>query len=533
MEYDVVVVGSGVAGALTAAGLAGKGKILILEAGPVNESRARMMKRHLSAPIQIINAPYTDHDEAPRPKVLEPDGYYVQKGPDLFNAAYERRVGGTTWHWLGTVPRLLPEDFRMQSRFGHALDWPLTYDDLKPWYAAAEKELHVAGDDACDLGSPRSGGYPHKPIKLSYLDRHVAGKVEGSSFDGIGLRVEPTPQARHPERCQGSAHCIPLCPMGAKYEAIQHVDRAEKAGVELRARSIVDRLEVDEDGRIGAVQYLDWDGNRHRVKSRFVVLAAHGIETVKILLMSQSERTPRGVANSSDQVGRNLMDHPIHLSWGLCREPVHPYRGPLITSGIEAFRRGPLRQERAAFRTEIGNDGWTWPTGGPMASASALIDRKLYGKALQDTLRQRAQRHIRLSSLAEQLPNPENRVVLSKEHHDKMGLPRPEIHYHLDDYTRKGLARANAVHRLIFERVGATEVQDHEIIFSAGHIMGTYRMGTNPKTSVVNRDLRAHDHPNLYLLGSGVFPTGGTANPTLTIAALALRAADHLRSRLG
>jgi choline dehydrogenase-like flavoprotein len=263
------------------------------------------------------------------------------------------------------------------------------------------------------------------------------------------------------------------------------------------------------------------------------VLAAHAIETPKLLLMSRTSALPNGVANSSDQVGRNLMDHPTQLSWALTPEALWGYRGPLSTSGIEQLRDGSFRGERGASRIEIGNDGWSWPGQDPMGLAASLIQQGVRGPALREAIAGQIRRQFRLASLIEQLPDPDNRVTLADEV-DALGLPRPRIHYRVDDYTRRGLAEARRLHDRIFDALSVTERHHYEDdnFQGAGHVIGTYRMGTDPRSSVVDPDLRSHDHPNLFLLGSGAFPTAAASNPTLTIAALALRAVDPIRRAL-
>jgi choline dehydrogenase-like flavoprotein len=157
----------------------------------------------------------------------------------------------------------------------------------------------------------------------------------------------------------------------------------------------------------------------------------------------------------------------------------------------------------------------------------------LHGKALDAAIRQQTSRHIRLASLMEQLPDPENRVTLDPEAKDIYGVPLPRLAYRLGDYVKAGLAAARNSHGEIFAKLGATEVQHSPEAQGSGHIIGTTRMGSDPKTSVVDRDLRSHDHGNLFILGSSVFPTSTTANPTLTIAALSLRAVGAVKAALG
>jgi glucose dehydrogenase len=274
---------------------------------------------------------------------------------------------------------------------------------------------------------------------------------------------------------------------------------------------------------VTAVHFKRPDGSEDVATGRVFILAAHAIETVKILLMSGS------VANSSDQVGRNLMDHPIQLSWALAGQPVYPQRGPLSTSGIEVTRDGPERAQRSAFRPEIANDGWRFPVGDPITEAPSFIERGLGGTELQEEFTHHMERELRFASLTEDLPDPENRVTLASET-DALGLPRPRIAYRVSQYVKDGMLAARDVHEQLFAGLDATE-RNHRVDFEgAGHLMGTYRMGNDPATSVVNADQRSHDHANLFLLGSGVFPTVGTANPTLTIAALALRATPEIRT---
>jgi choline dehydrogenase-like flavoprotein len=291
-------------------------------------------------------------------------------------------------------------------------------------------------------------------------------------------------------------------------------------------------VEAGADRRVTAIRFKRWDGSEGEARGKVFVLAAHGIEIPRLLLNSRSETTPNGVANSSDQVGRNLMDHPAQLSWALAPEPVWPYRGPLSTSGIENLRDGEFRKDRPAFRIELGNDGWAWPKGAPTTTAADLARLGLRHAALNSALRDQASRHLRLTSLLEQLPEPENRVTLDPDATDMYGVPLPRIAYRLGDYIQAGLSAARAAHIKIFAAIGASEVQHRDAAEGAGHIMGTARMGGDAKDSVVDRNLRSHDHPNLFILGSAVFPTSATANPTLTIAALSLRAADEVKATL-
>ena len=533
IQADVVIVGSGVAGALLAERLARVGvRVAILEAGP-RIDRGEALRRYFAAPFKTPESPYTPTPEADFPLTTEPGHWYRQSGPDSFKSTYLKAVGGTTWHWLGTCLRLLPSDLQMQSRYGQGVDWPLGYDDLEPFYLQAEQELGVAGDSTEDLGSPRSGAFPLPPIALSYLD-----KVFRRTVSGTGYEVSATPQARNSTfrdgrpACCGSASCIPICPVQAKYDATVHLARAERLGAALSPSTTATFVAVDAHSRVDGVHFRRPDLSGGIARGRHYVIAAHGIETPRLLLHSRSDRTPDGVANRSGQVGRNLMDHPIQLSRAIAGEPVWPYRGPLSTTGIENLRDGPTRSARSSFRIQIGNAGWSWSTGAPVTLAGGLAEAALRGDALRKAVAHRAARHVELAALTEQLPEPENRILLDPQDKDHYGVPLPRIHYAVDTYAQAGLTAARAIHDKIFARLDCTEVHHHAEFQGSGHIMGTCRMGGDPASAVVDSELRSHDHDNLHVLGSATFPTAGTANPTLTIAALSLRLAARLQGVL-
>ena len=514
-DADVIIIGAGVAGALVGVRLAEAGaRTVILEAGP-RVDRAEALERFRAAPVKTPECPYPRSSAADFPLTGQPDHWYRQAGPDLFKSTYLKAVGGTLWHWLGTCVRFLPNDFRLRSRYGQGVDWPIGYDDLAPFYAEAERELGVAGDREADSSAP-DAAFPLPPIATTYLDSVFARALADSPFD-----VRPTPQARNSVAydgrppCQGSATCIPICPTGAKYEAAAHVAKAERAGAQVRAEATATGLEVDSKGRVRAVVYRRPDGETAELRGGLVVLAAHAVETPRLLLHARSQRCPDGIANRSGAVGRYLMDHPVQLSWALSGEPVWPYRGPIATSGIENLRDGPVRSRRGAMRTQISNDGWNWPLGATDADARAERPR-----------------HIQLASLVEQIPDAANRVALDAHAKDACGVPLPRLHFDIGEYARAGLAAARGHHEAVFARLAASGRRHREEFEGAGHIIGTCRMGANAKTAVVDGNLRAHDHDNLYIVGSAVFPTGGTANPTLTIAALALRLAASLKEAL-
>jgi choline dehydrogenase-like flavoprotein len=244
------------------------------------------------------------------------------------------------------------------------------------------------------------------------------------------------------------------------------------------------------------------------------------------------------------------MDHPVMNAWALMPQPVYPFRGPISTSGIETLRDGEFRRVRSAYRIEIHGLGWNWPANSPYTDLGDLVDgKKLFGTALREALNQSVTRQIDINFLVEQLPQEKNRVTLS-DRVDGLGIPRPEIHYGLDEYDMRGFRSAFQTAAEIFTALGARNATDfsgpksrsapnyfrfdgQDFLFQgAGHIVGTYRMGDHWRTSVVDRNQRSWDHENLFLLGSGVFPTIATSNPSLTITALSLMAARTIKQDL-
>jgi glucose dehydrogenase len=546
-DFDLVVIGAGMAGAMVAYRLATAGaRVLILEAGSRNPSRAQMVGAFATNPSKSLHSPYVQAEsdlKAPSPDVSM--NYYDQPpAPHTqYKSTYERRTGGSTWHWLGHTPRMLRSDFKMNSLYGSGpdfpaalVDWPITYDDVEPWYCEAEREMGVAGSDKEWNGlfdSPRSKPFPMSMIWPSYSDTWIAARINGKSFEGAEYLVRSTPSARNSELydgrppCAGNSICVPICPIGAKYDGAVHVSKATAAGASLWEQCVVTKLDKEADGSVHTIHFLTYGGVSQSITAELVVLAAHAIETPKLLLMS-------GLANSSDQVGRNLMDHLSKSTFGIAPEKLFPFRGPPSTSGIESFRDGEFRKQRAGFRVSLDNDGWSRKSAPYAEIIDFVTNKKLIGVDLQTALFERLTRQARLSCSVEVSPDPNNRVELSAMT-DGLGLPKPKITFTPSQYSLNGLAQATKTMGDVFRLIDATEIDlgTDNAYDGAGHIMGTCRMGNDPKRSVVNRQCRTHDHANLFITGSSVFPTVGSPNPTLTIAALALRAAQDIANKLG
>lgn len=502
--------------------------------------------------------------------------YLVQKGRLPFASTYERVNGGTVRHWLGTSLRFVPADFEMKQRYNRFVDWPIKYAALEHWYGEAEREIGVSAqvDEQDYLGITFSSQYPMPKIPPSRVDMAVDDvmaklKVPGIGLDDLKWKVSSTPAGRNSQPyqdrrvCAGNTNCIPICPIQAKYDPSVTLAAALRTGnVEIAYQCVVSKVVVGADGLVSEVEYIEYDGTQasevRRVAAKVFILAGNAIETPRLLLMSKSERTPNGVANYSGVIGKYLMDHPLYLAWALSPpgKPVWGYRGPLATSGIEVCRDGNFRRDRGAFRVEIGNEGWNFATQDPNTTTVDLVNgwnvgglgtgKAMFGSDLVKELNNKLTRQFRLGFLVEQSPDDTNTVTLSDTAKDGLGLPRPQVTYDLSDYTKQGLAAAKTTATAIFGAMGATEYttapeanepssfpwpigqQTRLRYFGSGHIVGTYRMGGARTDSAVNDMQKSWDHDNLYLVGSGTFPTVATANPTLTIAALCLRTADHI-----
>ncbi len=445
-----------------------------------------------------------------------------------FRGVYLRAVGGTTWHWGGTATRLYPNDFRMKTAFGVAVDWPIAYDDLASWYDSAETALGVAGNKTRSIGPARTKDFPLPEIPFTYLDRQVLAVAPGH-----GLTLGTHPQARNSidfdgrPACCGNANCVPICPVAAKYDASVHVAKAEAAGARVIDSAVVTSLTVGEDRKISGLDFRRSDGSTGSVTGRTFVIAAHAIETAKLLLASRGERQPNGLANTSDQVGRNLMGHYQKAFMGLTAKPVYPYRGPVETVGFVEFRDHDQRGQYAAVGCGLTNEGFERAVG-PLLTAASLAGRGLRGAALDTAIADRVSREFLIGGSAEVLPDADNRIRPDFDQLDAAGQPRPRIAFKVADYTLRGLTVTQARLRPILDALGCSEIREIGPAVVTSNIAGTARMGLDAKNSVVDKDLRSHDHSNLYIVGSAVFPTTGANPPTLTIAALSLRLASHL-----
>ncbi len=586
------IAGSLIADQLSRAGQ----RVLILEAGPAEDLTLAGYENYLSRFYQAAGkdnqAPYRHNPNAPMPRSTdagritpgETDAstYLVQAGPYSTDTVYTRVLGGTTMHWEAKTPRMIPEDFEMASRFGHGLDWPIGYRDLEPFYRQAEREIGVSADagDQAYLGItfPPGYEYPMRGLPLSYLDTMVAGGVDGMPVDldgeHLSLKVRPFPQGRNgiPNpaydggrgyvpvgavstsqvdqggRCQGNNNCVPICPVQAKYHAGKTLAKALSSGkVDLLAQAVAYKVHIDaETGRVTHLEYRAYrdphsaEYTTGTARGRIVVLCANAIENPRLMLAS-------GLKSTSGLMGRNLMDHAYLLNWALLPRVAGTMRGTNCTGGIVDLRGGSFRRQQAGFSIDIHNDGWGWATGAPYTDLLGIVDdQNKFGPELRQALVSQVSRQLLLAFMTEVPPSPSNRVTVDPAYKDQLGNMRPVISFRVPDYTMRGVAYGRRLARRIFQRLGAEDCTAYDpsdygyvtyegqgySIRGGNHLAGTHVMGTSKANSVVDATLRCWDHENLYLAGGGAMPTIGTANVTLTLAALCLKSATHMIDQL-
>jgi len=535
MNADIVIIGSGICGSLIASRLARAGRsVLVLEAGP-RLHRRDIVETYRNAPVKLslanaklqgAGSPYPNTPYAPTTY----GDYLEQNGPVKFNTSYLRLVGGTTWHFGSALWRMLPNEFKPRTLYGRGRDWPIGYDDLERHYGIVEREIGVSGVDGQDEAGLGGGAFPPRSVPFP-----MAGLPTTRMFDKIADRLlvggfhpvwEPNGRATEPYAgrpvCAGNNACNPICPIGAKYDGSMHADRAEREGATIVENAIVYRIEDDETGRIVSVSFKRPDGSEHRVTGSIFVVAAHAIETPKLLLMSKTAHSPNGIANRSDMVGRNLMDNTGISVTMKTKEDYFPGQGPTELLVYNHRRDGDFRKEASPYKIKVRNTT-------PIAQyADTLLAKGVMGLALDRQIRDMAARTLAWAADFEVMPDPRNRVTLSTRRVDGLGLPVPSLHYDVDDYWNAGTELAMADFTRFAQLLDADIVKTNLKHENRQHPSGTTIMGTDPADSVVNADSRAHDHPNLYIAGTSVMSASSCVNPTLTAAAVAARLADHI-----
>jgi choline dehydrogenase-like flavoprotein len=501
-EVDLVIVGCGAGGSTMLQRLARVGwRVVGLDAGPFWDPDADWVSDEAGSHHLYWTDPRVIAGDDPVPLGSNNSG---------------RGVGGSMVHYAGYTPRFHPSDFATRTRDGVGADWPLSYQDLRPYYELIEEELPVAGE-RWPWGDPHL--YPYRP-------HPVGGNGEiflrGARALGIDAKVGPVAIANG--RFGNRPHCIyrGFCLQGCKVNAkasplITHIPDALAHGAEVRADAMVTSVEVDErTGEATGVHYVKGGAPRFQ-RARMVALAGYSIETPRLLLNSTSRRFPDGLCNDFDQVGRYLMVQGAPQTAGRFDAEVRMYKSPPPeVSSEEFYETDPAKDYKRGFSIQTVS-----PL--PITWAEHVAAQGHWGGSLREYMTDYVH-WCCLGALCEFLPLPQNRVTLAQEK-DRYGLPVAHFSYSQCDNDRALMKAARSVMEDLLHAAGADEVIT---INRYAHLVGGARMAADEQHGVVNADCRSFAVPNLYITDGSALPTQGSANPALTIMAVAARAAGRL-----
>jgi len=529
---DFLVIGAGSAGGVMAKELSTAGfRVVVLEQGPYLNERD-----YKHDEIGYIYQPGLTNDPKVQPITYRKNE--SEKARRVKAIQYGRQVGGGSVHFTANYWRFHESDFEERSLFGEVpgtglADWPIKYADLEPFYTKAEYDLGISGlGGANPFEAPRSKPYPLPPMPA---------KSSGVLFDRgakkLGLHPYPAPVAILSQPYQGRAACVNCgfceyfgCEMRAKSSTLVSViPVGEKTGrCEIRPNSYVHTIKTDAHGRVTGAVYFD--ANRREVfqRAKAVVLCANGAETARLLLLSKSKRFPQGLANSSGFVGKYLMWDNGGSAMGLFEHPLNEYKGIQVTRVIHDYYRADPRR---GFYGGAGIDARFDYYPASFALQGMPSDAPKWGAEYKKMLATYFTHTMTLLSHTSSLPQPGNSITLDPDLKDAWGLPamRVTFDYHPDDVATMQWALTKQVE--ILEAAGAKKTWTSGIALTdnmpSNHLMGTCRMGNDPQQSVVDRNNRAHDIPNLLIVDGSSFVTAARQQPTATIQALAYRAADY------
>lgn len=497
---DLVIVGAGAGGATLGQRLARAGwSVVIIDAGPFWDPDTDWVSDERGSHGLYWTEPRQIGGADPVPLGSNNSG---------------RGVGGSMVHYAGYTPRFHPSDFQTHSIDGVGADWPIAYEELRPYYEQIEAELPVAGQD-WPWGDPHS--YPHSPHPVS---GNGLTALRGARALGVQMRVGPVaiPNGRFGNRphCIYRGFCVQGCKVNAKASPlITHIPDALAHGAEVRADSHVSRVLVDDrTGGVTGVEYFH-AGVQHRQRANAVVVAGYSIETPRLLLLSDSPRYPHGLGNDHDQLGRYLMVQGAPQVAGRFDDEVRMYKAPPPEVSSEQFyETDPTKPYRRGFSIQTVS-----PL--PITWAEHVAAQGHWGQTLREYMRDYIH-WATLGALCELLPQPDNRVTLVDET-DRHGLAVAHFSYSRCDNDKQLIAAATEKMSELLRAAGAEEVI---VIQRFAHLVGGARMASTPERGVIDSEHRVFGVDRLYVVDGSVMPTQGAANPALTIMALAARAAE-------
>jgi choline dehydrogenase-like flavoprotein len=531
-EVDFVIIGSGAAGGILAKELSGNGfHVVVLEQGPYLTE-----KDFVHDEIKVLNQDLlTNH-----PK-LQPTTFRKtpqDKAKPQRALVYGRLVGGTSTHFTANFWRFHEIDFIERSKVGPVAgstlsDWPITYADLEPYYTRVEWEIGVSGQAyASPFDPPRSKPYPMAPLPVK-----SSGVIFERAARKLGWHPFPAPMAILSEPRPGRSACVNCgfclgfgCEVGAKSSSLATAIRmAEKTGrCEIRPNSYVHRIELDAAGRATGAVYFDAQRSVRRQKAKAVVVCANGAETPRLLLLSANKQFPDGLANGSGYVGKNLMLNSGGVTTAVFEEPLNDYKGFAVSRILHDFYE--LDPDKVGFHGGGGLDARFDMTPISFALGSLPPGSPRWGKSFKEVLSHNFTRTCEIFAHGTSLPVEDNSFSLDPDLKDAWGLSALRLTYkdHPDDLKLSAWLNARSAELVAAagaKKMWAPPVQEQQF---AVHLLGTCRMGNDRKTSVINSDHQTHDVKNLFLCDGSSLVTSGRGQPTMTIEALAFRAADRI-----
>jgi choline dehydrogenase-like flavoprotein len=515
-KVDVVIVGAGASGSVYAAVLAKAGKkVVLLDNGPDWQLSDLISSDIWGRRIKPAGAPV----------VLEgkhPFGYTSQAGWG---------VGGAALHYFANFPRYLPTDFKIKSEHNRAHDWPISYDDVAPFYDKVAADIGVSGDaKAEEKWRPAGKPYPMPPMKT-----FPSGEVWLKAAAANGVEFVPNPVGMNSTEFKGRAACLydgwchVGCPIGALANpVVSYLGEARKAGAEVRALSTVTRVLTNQDGsRVTGVEYYDAKKEKQVQEASVVILAAWSAQNPRLLLNSATDKHPNGLANKNQLVGKFMMTHHIAGTWALFDEDITPHLGTIAAQY--------LSYDRYAKTTNPGAFGSTFIVAGAAMKTNDFASARgdLFGSELATFMKRAARGITRITMFGEDLPNAANRVELSSDK-DEFGMPLARLIHSFDD---DAVALWNANFETGMKIAKATTAKESwpgkGPVMPTSHLHGGTIMGSGADNSVVDSYGQTHEIANLWMAGPCIFPTEGASNPTYTIFAVSLRGAEHLAQTWG
>ena len=529
---DFVVVGSGAAGGVVARELAQAGlSVLVFEQGP---RLGPADFEHDELKYWLLSGITSDPHASPQTfRKTAAEKAQLPRGPNPL--MYARMVGGSSNHYTANFWRFHEIDFHERSVYGGIpgtafADWPITYQELEPYYSKVEWEIGVSGlGYASPFDPPRTKDYPMPPLPVK-----SSGVLFERGARKLGLHPFPAPMAITSRPYKGRPACISCgfcmgfgCEARAKSSTLfTMIPEAEATGnCEVRSASYVYHVDTDAAGRITGVHYFDQDKRTHFQPARAVVLSANGAETTRLLLNSTSNRFPQGLANSSGLVGKHLMFNQGGSVQGMFEHELNEYKSVQVTRILHDFYDADPKR---GFYGGGGIDARINPQPGLWALAAGG-DLPRWGAAYKERL-ENFTRITASTGHSTSLPLETNNISLDPDVKDAWGMPAIRVTYkdHPDDLAMAKFLQDRSYE--ILDAAGAKKVWREPIGESsnAAHLLGTARMGNDAKTSVVDKYHRSHDVRNLFLVDGSSFVTSGRGQPTMTIQALAFRAGEHI-----